>query len=147
MMKEKSYRLLFGCMIIMFLALGKESLAETDSSKEETQITRNLSAQEAHVLIEKNKNNPGLVILDVRTSEEFTEEHIENAINLDFYSDNFGVELDKLDKNKTYITHCRSGSRSVKALDLMKELGFKETYNITGGILQWESEGLPTTKE
>jgi rhodanese-related sulfurtransferase len=148
MKKKETYPLLLVFMIIALLALGKASIAETDTPKEEeTQVIKNISPQEAHVLIEKNKNDPNLVILDVRTSEEFSEGHIENAVNLDFYSDDFREELDKLDKNKTYVTHCRSGNRSAKALNLMEELGFKEAYNITGGIVQWESEGLPTTKE
>jgi rhodanese-related sulfurtransferase len=146
MKNKETYLLFLGLMIIALLAFGKASIAETDTPKEKPQVIKNISPQEAHVLIEKNKNDPNLVILDVRTSEEFSEGHIENAVNLDFYSDDFKEELDKLDKNKTYVTHCRSGSRSAKALNLMKELGFKEAYNIAGGIVQWESEGLPTTK-
>ena len=146
MKKKETYPLFLGLMIIALLALGKASIAETDTPKDETQVIKNISPQDAHVLIEKNKNDPNLVILDVRTPEEFSEGHIENAVNLDFYSDNFKEDLGKLDKNKTYVTHCRSGSRSAKTLNLMKELGFKEAYNITGGIVQWENEGLPTTK-
>ena len=146
MKKKETYPLFLGLMIIALLALGKASIAETDTPKEETQVIKNISPQDAHVLIEKNKNDPNLVILDVRTPEEFSEGHIENAVNLDFYSDDFKEELDKLDKNKTYVTHCRSGGRSAKTLNLMKELGFKEAYNITGGIVEWENEGLPTTK-
>ncbi|HWP90893.1 MAG TPA: rhodanese-like domain-containing protein [Thermodesulfobacteriota bacterium] len=146
MKKKETYPLLLAFMIIALLAFGKASIAETNTPKEETQVIKNISPQEAHVLIEKNKKNPDFVILDVRTPEEFSEGHIENAVNLDFYSDNFKEDLEKLDKNKTYITHCRSGSRSAKTLNLMKELGFKEAYNITGGIVQWENEGLPTTK-
>ena len=147
MMKKKvTYPLFLVFMVIALLAFGKGSIAETDSPKEETQVIKNISPRDAHVLIEKNKKNPDFVILDVRTPEEFSEGHIENAVNLDFYSDDFKEELDKLDKNKTYVTHCRSGGRSAKTLNLMKELGFKEAYNITGGIVEWENEGLPTTK-
>ena len=146
MKKKEAYPLFLAFMVIALLAFGKGSIAETDSPKEETQVIKNISPRDAHVLIEKNKKNPDFVILDVRTPEEFSEGHIENAVNLDFYSDNFKEDLGKLDKNKTYVTHCRSGSRSAKTLNLMKELGFKEAYNITGGIVQWENEGLPTTK-
>jgi rhodanese-related sulfurtransferase len=147
MNNKETHPLFLVFMIMAMLALGKASIAETDTAIEETQVIKNVSPQEAHVLIEKNNKNPDFVILDVRTPEEFSEGHIEDAVNLDFYSDNFEEELEKLDKNKTYVTHCRSGSRSAKTLNLMKELGFKEAYNITGGIVQWESEGLPTTKE
>ncbi len=107
-----------------------------------TQIIEDITPQEAFTLIQ---NNPDFVILDVRTPEEFAEEYIENAINLDYYSEAFRDELDKLDKNKTYIIYCRSGSRSGNALTIMDELNFGEVYNVLGGINSWKAEGLPTT--
>ena len=108
-----------------------------------TQIIEDITPQEAFTLIQ---NNPDFVILDVRTPEEFAEEYIENAINLDYYSEAFRDDLDKLDKNKTYIIYCRSGSRSGNALTIMDELNFGEVYNVLGGINSWKAEGLPTTK-
>jgi len=78
--------------------------------------------------------------------EEFAEGYIENAINIDFRSETFQDEIDKLDKNKKYLIYCRSGVRSRSALDIMAELNFKEAYNILGGIIAWNAEGLPTTK-
>lgn len=124
-----------------------QGYAENDEneSKSQPQIIKNITVEEAHTLIQKNENNGNLVIMDVRTPEEYNEEHIENSSNIDFYSDNFKEELNKLDKSKTYVIHCRSGSRSSNTLDLMKELGFREVYNM-GGILQWKEEGLPTIK-
>ena len=47
---------------------------------------------------------------------------------------------------KRILIYCRSGKRSGKALSMMKELGFREVYNMLGGIVQWESGGLPTVK-
>ena len=122
--------------------------AETYTAKPETQIqiTENITPEEAYILIQENKDNPNFVILDVRTPEEFLGEYIENAINLDYYSDTFRDDLDKLDKNKTYLIYCRSGRRSENALNIMEELDFKEVYNMLGGITKWKSEGLPTTK-
>ena len=111
-----------------------------------TQIIENITPQEAFTLIQNNKNNPDFVIIDVRTPEEFAHEHIENTINIDYYSEIFRGELNKLDKNKTYLIYCRSGNRSGKALDIMAELNFREVYNMLGGIIEWKAEGLPTTK-
>jgi rhodanese-related sulfurtransferase len=111
-----------------------------------TRIIENVTPQEASTLIQDNQNNPDFVILDVRTSEEFTDGHIEDAINLDYYSETFRDELNKLDKDKRYLIYCRSGNRSGKALNIMEELNFREVYNMSGGILEWEAEGLPTTK-
>ncbi len=112
----------------------------------QTQVMEDITPQEAFDLIQDNLNNPDFVILDVRTPQEFTEGHIENAANIDFYSETFRNELDNLDKTKTYLIYCRSGGRSGKALNMMAELNFMEAYNILGGITQWKAEGLPTTK-
>ena len=113
---------------------------------ETTQIIEDITPQAAYTLIQENRENPEFVIIDVRTPEEFSEGHIENAINIDFYSETFQDELDILDKNKTYLIYCRSGSRSGSALDIMEALNFREVYNITGGIIQWKAEGFPVVK-
>ena len=119
----------------------------TPQQEAPTQIIENVTPQEAFTLIQNNQNNPDFVIVDVRTPEEFAEEHIENAINVDFRSEAFRDELNKLDKNKTYLIYCRSGGRSGNALDIMAELDFGEAYNMLDGINGWVAEGLPTIQE
>ncbi len=119
---------------------------ETATLETSTQIIEDITPQEALTLIQNNQNNPDFVIIDVRTREEFSGEHIENATNIDFYSETFRDMLNNLDKNKTYLIYCRSGARSGSTLDIMAELNFKEVYNILGGILSWEAEGLPMVK-
>jgi len=114
--------------------------------RDETATIEDITPQEAFTLIQNNQNNPDFVIIDVRTLAEFVEEHIENATNIDFYSEAFRDMLNNLDKNKTYLVYCRVGGRSGSALDIMAELNFREVYNILGGINQWKAEGLPTAK-
>ena len=81
------------------------------------------------------------LIIDVRTSEEFEELRLPNSINIDFYNpQDFMQELEKLDKNKVYYIYCRTGSRSANTCELMKEIGFAKTYNLLGGITDWEGE-------
>lgn len=123
---------------------GAETIAPAEETA--TQIIEDITPQEAFTLIQDNEGNPSFVILDVRTAEEFASGHIENAINIDYYSDTFRDELDNLDKNQTYLVYCRSGRRSGSALDIMAELGFNEVYNILGGIIAWQEAELPTTK-
>ncbi len=75
----------------------------------------------------KEKYKKGAVILDVRTEREFERGHISNAVNI-----SLGTLKEKcigLDTNKTYITCCSHGLRSVKAMSLLKEHGFKHVYN------------------
>ena len=107
---------------------------------------KNISAAEAALMIEENKNNPDLVILDVRTPREYSDGHIEGALNVDIMSESFNGEAAKLDTGKTYLIHCRSGKRSAKAAALMKVLGFRDIYDIEGGIIAWEKQGLPVKK-
>jgi len=105
------------------------------------QIIGNITTEEAHDMIYAEPSNPNLVVLDVRTPEEYATGHIVNAANLDYYSPTFTEDLNNLDKTATYIVHCRSGVRSAWALDIMEGLGFREAYNMLGGILQWIDDG------
>lgn len=76
-----------------------------------------------------------IIVIDVRTKEEYDSGHIKNAINIDFYSDDFEKEISVLDKNKEYMIYCRSGGRSSEALEIMKEMGFKNVSELEGGIM------------
>ena len=85
-----------------------------------------------------------VVVLDVRTPEEFNSGHILNAINIDIYNDYFNSDISTLDKSKSYAVYCRSGKRSVEASNEMDSIGFKTTYNLTGGIIEWIESGRET---
>ncbi|MBA4302657.1 MAG: rhodanese-like domain-containing protein [Sphingobacteriaceae bacterium] len=78
-----------------------------------------------------------VVILDVRTPGEFKSGYIPGAINIDIYAADFQTQVQKLDKSKTYLVYCRSGARSSNAGNLMVTNGFKEVYNLQGGMMGW----------
>ena len=81
------------------------------------------------------------VIIDVRTSEEHLEGHIQNSILIDITkTETFIEKLNSLDKSTSYYVYCRSGQRSSKACYLMQQLGIKTTYNLVGGVLEWEGD-------
>ena len=82
-------------------------------------------------------------LIDVRKPEEFIDGHIANAINIDYYSDDFVTLINGLDKKSPVYIYCRSGKRSGSSVSLFKEAGFTEIYNLKGGILSWKSDGLP----
>ena len=87
------------------------------------------------------ENDSDALILDVRTAEEFEAIRIPNSVNIDFYNPEiFMQEIGKLDKNKSYYVYCRTGVRSANSCHLMKELGFVNTYNLIGGIVDWNGE-------
>ena len=87
------------------------------------------------------------MILDVRTPEEFSEGHIDGAVMLDFYRDDFADELAKLDPDVPYVLYCRSGNRSGQALAMMDALGFTEVDDVEGGVINWQTSGLPLVTE
>ncbi|MDJ0496980.1 MAG: rhodanese-like domain-containing protein [Acidimicrobiia bacterium] len=91
-------------------------------------------------------SNPpdGLVILDIRTPEEFAAGHIEGAINIDYYAGDFEQRLGVLDLDVPYVMYCNSGNRSSNTLPLMDSIGFSEVYELDGGIQAWFGAGLPT---
>ena len=138
-LKNLMMLVLSALLVIGLVVMGGCRGKETETP---TQRIEDITSQEAFTLIQ---NNPDFIILDVRTPGEFAEEHIENAINLDYRSETFRDELNKLDKNKIYILYCRSGVRSRDALNIMAELNFGEVYHMSGGITEWKAEGLPTT--
>jgi phage shock protein E len=83
-----------------------------------------------------------LVILDVRTPEEFAEGHLDGAIMLDFYEADFADRVGELDPDVPYLLYCRSGNRSGQTTSIMSELLFTDVADIHGGIVAWNAAGL-----
>ncbi len=88
-------------------------------------------------------NEPDVIILDVRTPEEFASGHIEGALNIDFNSGDFANEITRLNPSETYAIYCRSGSRSGQAASIMHKAGFHDVSNLNGGVIDWTNAGLP----
>ena len=86
-------------------------------------------------------------LLDVRTSDEYFEGHLENAHNVCVTDSDFKEKADALDREKPVYVYCKKGGRSAKAAQILKEMGFKKIYDMKGGILLWEEAGLKTEKE
>ena len=95
---------------------------------------------------EKKMTQPDVQLVDVRTPEEFSEGHLENAINIDVTADDFDAKVASLDKEKPVMVYCKSGGRSARASARLKELGFKTITDLEGGITNWTSEEKPTVK-
>ena len=98
------------------------------SKKEEI---NNLDSAAFEKTISDEKN---AVLLDVRTRQENLQIRIPNSIVIDIYEPTFLNHLQKLDRTKTYLVYCRSGSRSYAACMQMKHLGFENVYNLKRGI-------------
>jgi len=92
-------------------------------------------------------NHENAVVLDVRTASEFSEGYILNAVHIPQPS--LPNHIKKLDKyrSKPIIAACRSGSRSARACATLRKHGFERVYNLSGGITNWQSAGLPLMRK
>lgn len=123
-----------GLFIGILLLLGC-SLAQSDSGK-----MQSLSPRESSSLLSEKK----AIIVDVREDSEWHEQHIPGAVHVPL-----GQLLERLTelkdyKNRPIITQCRSGARSLQAQEILKSAGFTQVYNMSGGILAWQKDGLTT---
>ncbi|MFN3528682.1 MAG: rhodanese-like domain-containing protein [Bacteroidia bacterium] len=85
-----------------------------------------------------------VVLLDVRTVEEFESGFIAGAKQYDYYETaSFEAAIAQLDKSKTYLIYCRSGGRSNNALSMMQRMGFEQLYELKGGMLAWRKADMP----
>ena len=80
-------------------------------------------------------------LVDVRTTEEYESGHIQNAINIDFYSESFEKEILLLNKSSSIILYCRTQNRSTKTANFLKENGYMDITIIEGGINSWVKNG------
>ena len=98
----------------------------------------NLNQEDWRKQLEADNN---AVVLDVRTKDETLVGVIPIAVNIDIYKgQEFITDVDRLDKSKNYYVYCRAGSRSEQACKIMNDLGFDNTYNLIGGMSQWNGD-------
>ncbi len=126
---------------VFVVVLALSVLLTACSSSTATQSIELVSPAAAAQVIADDPTD--LVILDIRTLEEFNEARLADAIMVDFYADDFADQLDTLDKDVPYVMYCRTGNRTSEAVKTMKELGFVEVDEIEGGIVNWYEQGYP----
>ena len=95
---------------------------------------------------EQKLTQPNAQLIDVRTPEEYTDGGIPGSVNMNYNAADFDQNLATLDKEKPVLVYCLSGGRSGSAANKMNNMGFKEVYNLQGGIVQWRSEGKKAGK-
>ncbi len=96
----------------------------------------------------KNKlaATPNGLLLDIRTAEEINKGYLKGAVFIDFYDSAFKKQVQTIDKNKPVFVYCAIGGRSWDAAKIMTEMGFKEVYDLKGGIIVWKIKNYPYVK-
>ena len=110
------------------------STIQTDSPEVSGYL--NIKPEEAKKRLEGEK---GIILLDVRTQEEYDEKHITGSvlIPVDIIEKEAPAKLS--DKNSTIFVYCRSGRRSIIASEALVKMGYTKVYNL-GGIIDWPYE-------
>lgn len=128
-------RRVFLSFLLVAIALGTVP-AWGQSSATATEIS-------AEALLERIEQDDDLLVLDVRTPEEFAEGHVPGAINIPH------TELaDRLDEVRAagdvdVVIYCRSGRRAGIAHETLDMTGFARLHHLTGDMLGWLEKGLP----
>jgi rhodanese-related sulfurtransferase len=125
---------LFLLLILNILSSGKSQSILTISPKD---------------LKEKLDANKNIILIDVRSSEEFDGElgHIPGAILRPLTEINKWYEEFLKQKDQEIVMVCRSGNRSSRSTEFLQEQGFTYVMNLTGGMLEWNKLGYPVEKK
>ena len=100
---------------------------------------KQLNSPEINEVLKKNKS---IVILDVRTAEEFAAGHLKGAHNIDILQSDAYSKLDKLNPKTTYLVYCRTNHRSGMAVGYMMQKGFKMVYQMMDGFPGWAANNF-----
>ena len=87
--------------------------------------------------------NREIILIDVRTAEEYTTGAIANAKNIDFLQDDFETKILNLDRNRPIYVYCKVGGRSGDAVEVLRKNGFHHVVNLKGGIMAWNQAKIP----
>ena len=102
---------------------------------------KSASPQEAKAMIDKGN----ILLVDVRTPQEWNAGHLAGSVLVDFYDPNFETNIKKVGKGKKVLVYCARGKRSASASEKMVAWGWKDVSHVTGGYEAWSAAGLPTT--
>ena len=107
-----------------------DSKPQAEGQNEEALNLKDIELPEALEMMKQSD----IITIDIRTPEEIAQgKMLESALEMDFYADDYKNKLSALDKEAKYVIYCRSGGRSGKTLKMMKDMGFKNAYNVLGG--------------
>lgn len=114
-------------------------------------ISCNVSSQSGVLPVaafEKKMTEAKVQLLDVRTAGEYQTAHLKNALQADWLDKaQFADRTQYLDKSLPVLVYCASGVRSGQAMQMLYQQGFKEVYNMEGGMSTWKMQGKPVIAE
>jgi rhodanese-related sulfurtransferase len=105
---------------------------------------KNMPVEVDAATVQTLRQRPDVLLIDVREPDEYQAGHIPGAVLWPLRD--LPQHLDEVPKDKTVIAVCRSGNRSAKATDFLRETGFDNVHNMQGGMIAWEKAGYEVEK-
>ena len=139
--RKYSIGLLVSTLAVFFVACGGgdgDQTAEADSGPQVVDVD---PAQALKLIYDDE-----VLILDVRTPEEYAQGHIASALNYNIHDSGFERSVNALDKSKPYLVHCQAGvagGRSRKAIEVLQAAGAEKVYHLNGGFTAWQEAEQP----
>jgi len=133
-------------VVVMSTAAFAGSIAENKAAMIKA-AKKNVTEIDPQTLKTWMDSSKKFLLLDVRTDPEFTAGTIEadNFAHVDRGKLEFSFTLKHSDAEEVIVVYCKAGSRGLLAAETLKELGYKNVYNLTGGIGGWIKAGLPVS--
>lgn len=134
-MMRRSMKLIV-LMLILAMTLIACGTSVPDQAEEPRGAYQTLTAAEAKAMLDGDED---IILLDVRTPEEFAEGYIPGAIQIADTELKDQAPLQLPDKDAKILVYCRSGRRSQASAALLAEMGYTQIYDM-GGIIDWPYE-------
>ena len=139
-MKTKLSLIAFAALLSLPLR-ADDAKPATPAEEKKLATVENVSPDQAEKLM---AGSPRLIVIDVRTPDEFAEGHIKGAMNIDFFEPDFAKKVAALDAANPVMIHCAAGNRSSQALNAIKDTAkFPAIYHLKAGFSGWKAAGKP----
>ena len=143
----KRSRFIISLFVLVILAFSALKFLPKETGDIKKNIQHVLSEEDKSLTVgqfhEKIMFDKNVLLLDVRSPGELMSGAIEGALNINLYDFSFEKKVTHLDKERTVMVYCSSGSRSSEAIKIFKKNGFIKVYELHGGFREWKSKGYP----
>lgn len=138
-MKTSYFALLAAIVALLLLAAcgGQETVAPVVEEIDLTTLGDSVDVDTVNAL----RDNAGVFLIDVREPDEYAAGHIPGITLIPMGE--VASRLAELPRDKEIIVTCRTGNRSGQVADLLRQQGFTNVHNMSGGIVAWEEAGYP----
>jgi len=124
-------------LVMILIACNGQQSQQRDSSTSGIEVNAKMSSKPISIVDKIDLEQA--ILIDVRTPEEFNAGHIQKALNINFFDENFIEQIQELPTDKPLYIYCRSGKRSLNASKALSQLGL-EVVNLEGGFNAYSAQ-------